>query len=118
MAQFAQCLRLDLTNTLAGDVELLVDFARAIARDARKITSGQVEALTRIHGFTDAQVFDIAAIAAGRSFFTKLLDALGTEPDVSFMAIDPELRENLRQGRAISHNPVENTTASTIVDAA
>jgi alkylhydroperoxidase family enzyme len=89
----------------------MVDFARAIARDARKISFGQVEALTRIHGFSDEEVFDIAAIAAGRCFFTKLLDALGTEPDVAFMSMDPELREKLGVGRPISHSRPEYTSA-------
>lgn len=90
----------------------MIDFAVAIARDARKITWGQVEALTRIHGFSDEDVFDIAAIAAGRCFFTKILDALGTEPDVSFMAIEPELREKLGKGRPISHARLERTRAN------
>ena len=90
----------------------IVDFALALTRDARKITYGQVEALTRIHGLSDEDVFDIAAIAAGRCFFTKILDALGTEPDVSFMAIEPELREKLgRKGRPISHTRLERTNA-------
>ena len=85
------------------DVEVaIVRFARDIARDARKITSGQVEALKVTHGLSDADIFDIAAIAAGRSFFTKILDALGSEPDSSFMKMDHELRRRLAVGRPIS----------------
>ena len=96
---------------LSAAENAMVDFARAIARDARKISFGQVEALTKIHGFSDEEVFDIAAIAAGRCFFTKLLDALGTEPDVAFMSMDPELREKLGVGRPISHSRPEYTSA-------
>ena len=96
---------------LSAAENAMVDFARAITRDARKISFGQVEALTRIHGFSDEEVFDIAAIAAGRCFFTKLLDALGTEPDVAFMSMDPELREKLGIGRPISHSRPEYTSA-------
>ena len=85
------------------DVEVsIVRFARQITRDARKVTSGQVEELTRIHGLSDEDVFDIAAIAAGRSFFTKLLDALGSEPDSAFMAFSDEVRRRLTVGRPIS----------------
>ena len=80
----------------------IVRFARAIARDARKVTSGQVEALRNIHGLSDQDIFDIAAIAAGRSFFTKILDALGSEPDSSFMKLDDDLRRRLTVGRPIS----------------
>jgi alkylhydroperoxidase family enzyme len=89
----------------------MMKFARDIARDARKITSGQVEALKVKHGFSDEEVFDIAAIASARCFFTKILDALGSEPDVSFMSIDKELREKIGKGRAISHAKPEYTTA-------
>ncbi len=99
-------------DCLTDAEKAMIDFALAIARNARQVTYGQVEALTRIHGFSDAEVFDIAAIAAGRCFFTKLLDALGTEPDVSFMAIEPELRETLgRKGRPISHLRLEHTSS-------
>ena len=87
----------------------IVRFARAIARDARKVTSGQVEELTRIHGLSDDDVFDIAAIAAGRSFFTKILDALGSEPDSSFMSLDDEFRHRLAVGRQISCQKPEYT---------
>ena len=31
----------------------------------------------RAHGFTDAEIFDLAATAAPAAFFSKLLDALG-----------------------------------------
>lgn len=90
----------------------VVEFAVAIARDATKITSGRVAALREIHGLTDAEIFDIAAIAAGRCFFTKLLDALGVEPDVACMTMDPALREALTVGRPISHQPPEHVTAA------
>ena len=89
-------------NVLPADEVAIVRFARSIARDARKITSGQVEALRAIHGLSDEDIFDIAAIAAGRSFFTKVLDALGSEPDSSFMSLDDDLRRRLTVGRPIS----------------
>ncbi len=79
----------------------IVEFARRIARDASRITSGEVAALREIHGLSDAEVFDIAAIAASRSFFTKLLDALGSEPDAEFMNLDDDLRRTLTVGRPI-----------------
>jgi len=85
----------------------IVEFARAVAIDATKTTSGQVDALKQIHGLSDADAFDIAAIAAGRCFFSKLLDALGSEPDVSFMNIDADFRQLLAIGRPISQRKAE-----------
>ena len=85
----------------------IVEFARAVAVDATRTTSGQVDALKQLHGLSDADVFDIAAIAAGRCFFSKLLDALGSEPDVSFMSFDADFRQLLTIGRPICQRKAE-----------
>jgi alkylhydroperoxidase family enzyme len=91
-----------------SDADLaMMAFARRVAKDASRITSGEVAALREIHGFSDAEIFDIAAVAASRSFFTKLLDALGAEPDEPFMALPDELRTALTVGRPISCRPPE-----------
>lgn len=87
----------------------MMQFARRVVRDAFRITSGEITALREIHGFSDEEIFDITAIAASRSFFTKLLDALGSEPDVSFMKLDDDLRRALTVGRPISCKAPEFT---------
>jgi len=94
---------------LTGAEIAMMQFARRVTRDASRITSGEVAALREIHGFSDEEIFDIAAIAASRSFFTKLLDALGSEPDVSFMKLDDNLRRVLTVGRPISCKAPEFT---------
>jgi uncharacterized peroxidase-related enzyme len=86
-----------LTN---AEVAMLT-YARRVARDASRITAGEVAALRDIHGFSDAEIFDIATIAASRSFFTKVLDALGSEPDNAVMKMDEDLRRKLTVGRPI-----------------
>ena len=78
----------------------LVRFARQIAKDASGVTAGQVQAL-KSFGYSDAEIFDVAATAAGRAFFTKLLDGLGVEPDASFRGLEPAFREPLAVGRPI-----------------
>ncbi|MEJ0036020.1 MAG: peroxidase [Gammaproteobacteria bacterium] len=50
----------------------MVSFARKVARDASSVEASDVEDLKR-HGFTDGEVFDIAAAAAARAFWTKLV---------------------------------------------
>ena len=84
----------------------VMEFARKVARDASKITSGDVARLRKF-GLTDGEVFDVVAAAAGRAFFTKMLDALGVEPDSAFMAMDYDLRQALTVGRPIGFRPVE-----------
>jgi uncharacterized peroxidase-related enzyme len=99
-------------GSLTGAEIAMIEYARQIARDASKITYGQVEALKKHHGFSDAEIFDIAAIAAARCFFTRILDALGSEPDVGCMRIDTELRKTLTVGRPISVRKAEYTQLS------
>jgi uncharacterized peroxidase-related enzyme len=89
-------------DVLSGTEIAIVKFARDVARDATKTTSGQVAALREQHGLSDEEIFDIAAIASARCFFTKILDALGSEPDVSYMSFDKKLRQVLANGRPIS----------------
>ena len=83
----------------AGEVAMIA-FARDVARDATMVTSGQVEQL-KLCGFTDAEIFDIAATAAARAFWTKVLDGLGVEADAACRQIDSEFREALTVGRPI-----------------
>ncbi|MGH8223363.1 MAG: carboxymuconolactone decarboxylase family protein [Woeseiaceae bacterium] len=87
--------------SVTGAEQAMLRFARQVARDASQVTADDVDAL-RKHGFTDAEVFDIAATAAGRAFFTKLLDALGVETDASVMQLDKPFRDALTVGRPLS----------------
>jgi uncharacterized peroxidase-related enzyme len=84
----------------------MIAFSRKVARDASKVTAGDVDAL-RKYGLSDAEIFDVAATAAGRAFFTKLLDGLGVEPDAAFLDMDPELRKSLTVGRPIDFREPE-----------
>jgi hypothetical protein len=80
--------------------EEMMRFSRKIARDASTVSAEDVQRL-RDHGLSDADVFDVAAAAAGRAFFTKVLDAVGSLPDAGFNAIDEDLRTHLTVGRPI-----------------
>jgi len=84
----------------------MMSFSRKVARDASRITAGDVEML-RQQGFGEGEIFDIAAAAAGRAFFTKILDALGVEPDATFREMEESLRESLTVGRPIDHRQPE-----------
>lgn len=91
-----------------SDADLAIAaFARHIAADASSVTVAEVDEL-RQHGLSDDEIFDIAAAAAGRAFFTKLLDALGVEPDISATELDDEFKLPLTVGRPISQQPAEH----------
>ena len=84
----------------------MVRFARQVARDAATIRASDVQRL-RDAGVDDPTIFDIAATAAGRAFFTKVLDAVGSMPDAAFGRIGEELRAPLTVGHPISTDPDE-----------
>ena len=78
----------------AADVAI-VRYARDIAADAGNVTSAQVDELRVEFGLSEADIFDIAAIASARCFFTKVLDALGSEPNDALLASNKELTSQL-----------------------
>ena len=78
----------------------MVAFSRKVARDASSITFKDAEEL-RMHGFSDAEIFDITATSAARAFFTKLVEGLGVEPEPPFRAFEPEFIKAVALGRPI-----------------
>ena len=104
---------LAIANSQEADVLPEVDvaivrFTRQIINDATKVTSGMVERLKYRHDLTDAEVFDIAALAAGRAFFAKLLDGLGVETDSAWRELSQDFRKQLNVGRPMDLNPPES----------
>lgn len=91
-------------DALPAAEQAMLRFARQVARDARAVTAADVETLKSL-GFSDADVFDIAAVAAARAFFTKLLDALGVLPDAPLAGLPAPLRQALGAGRPIDRTP-------------
>lgn len=72
----------------------MMQLARRVARDATSVGASDIDSL-REHGFTDAEIFDIVATAAGRAFFTKILDGLGVELDESFNKLNQAFRDSV-----------------------
>lgn len=87
----------DLTPTEIA----MMAYAEQIALDASAVTENQIQEL-RDHGFSDAEIFDIATAAAARCFFAKTLDALGAEPDELYWKLEESLRQSLTVGRPIA----------------
>lgn len=83
-----------------GEIAMM-EFARKVVLGADRITEADVAAL-RSHGFADEEIFDIAATAAARCFFSKLLDALGVQADAGFQSLDADLRAALTVGRPVA----------------
>jgi uncharacterized peroxidase-related enzyme len=78
----------------------VVGYAEKVALGADQVSQEDVDVL-REQGLTDEEILDVALAAAARCFFSKVLDATGTEPDAAFGALEPGLREALTVGRPI-----------------
>lgn len=89
-----------LAAGLSDEEQAVVDYAVKVTRSATSVTQDDIDRL-RSFGLTDAEIFDIAAAAAMRCFFSTLLDAVGTLPDAHYHADMPDLAGDLQVGRAI-----------------
>jgi uncharacterized peroxidase-related enzyme len=83
----------------AAEAEML-NFARKVGRDASSVTRKDVQRLKEL-GFSDAEVFDIAAAASARAFFSKLVESLGVSAEASLLGLDEEFKRTMEVGRPI-----------------
>jgi uncharacterized peroxidase-related enzyme len=81
---------------------VMMRFAGKVAREASRVTAGDVE-LLKEHGFTDTEIFDIVAAATARTFFAQLCEGLGATADATFRELDEPLRNTLTVGRPIDY---------------
>ncbi|HSE65439.1 MAG TPA: peroxidase-related enzyme, partial [Gemmatimonadales bacterium] len=79
----------------------MMAFVERVVREADRISERDIATL-RGHGYSDAEIFDIAAAASARCFFAKLLDALGVEADASFNKLAPVFRDAAIVGRPMA----------------
>ena len=86
---------------LDGTEAAVMDFAEKIVADATSVTQEDIDRLRELD-LTDGEIFEVAATAAARCFYSKLLDALGVQADAVYLdTFDPGLREVLTVGRPI-----------------
>lgn len=96
----------EFSDDITEAEKAVVNFSRKVAADASAVSQGDVDTL-KSHGYSDAEIFDIAAAVAGRSFLTKILDALGVETDVTALEMNEAFRKTMTIGRPISSDEVE-----------
>ncbi|MFV8816432.1 carboxymuconolactone decarboxylase family protein [Haliea sp. E17] len=80
--------------------QALVEFATRVASDPAHIEQADIDRL-RACGYSDTQIFDLAAAVSYRCFFSRIADALGAPPDAELAnGLDSELVRALCTGRA------------------
>jgi hypothetical protein len=78
----------------------MLRFARKVAGNAAAISASEVADL-KSSGFSDAEIFDIAATATARTFFAQLCEGLGAIGDHLYEDMDAQLRDALVVGRPL-----------------
>ena len=97
-----QALVSDYRSAGLDDTEVAVmDLAAKVATDASSVEQADIERLRSL-GLSDQDILDVVLAAAIRCFFSKVLDAVGAEPDAKYGQLDPVLRDTLTVGRAIA----------------
>ena len=61
----------------------IMAFAQKLTIDANRVTPDDVEGL-RSHGLSEEEIFDVTLAASARSFYSKVLNAMGAEPDEAY----------------------------------
>lgn len=90
------------TAGLSEQEQAIMDLAQLVAERADQVTQTDIDRLRDL-GLDDGEVFDVIAAAAARCFFSKILDATGTQPDPVYRdTLAPELVESLTVGRQIA----------------
>ena len=79
----------------------MVELAGKVAAAPAAVEQRDIDAM-REAGFSDAEIFDVVAAAAGRCFFARVPDALGALPDAPLGEIDETLLELLLVGRPLA----------------
>ena len=74
------------------------------------VTAADVAELKK-HGFTDAEVFDIAAAVAARAFFSSLCESLGVEAEASLLDDGCGFTKAMTVGRPIAQPGNGSATA-------
>jgi uncharacterized peroxidase-related enzyme len=82
----------------------VMDLAEKIVEDATAVTQADIDRLRSL-GMSDADILGVVLAAAARCFFSKVLDAVGAEPDHKYAALEPALRDALTVGRPIAAAP-------------
>jgi uncharacterized peroxidase-related enzyme len=75
--------------------------ADQVVEDATAISREDFDGLRSL-GLSDEEILGVVLAAAARCFFSKVLDALGAEPDHKYAGLEPALRDALTVGRPIA----------------
>jgi transposase-like protein len=83
----------------------VMEFAEKISLHAHAIQKEDVENLRRL-GLSDEEILDVTLASSIRNSFSRVVDALGTEPDDKYLDLEPQVRKALQKGRPFAEDKI------------
>ena len=68
----------------------ILEFAEKVTLHSHAVSQKDVDAL-RGHGLSDEEILDITLACAARNFWSKTVDSLGTETDMNYLGLEPNV---------------------------
>jgi uncharacterized peroxidase-related enzyme len=105
-AEQLEAIILDYCNAGLDPQEVaIMAFAEKVTLHAHTIRKEDVDEL-RTLGLTDEEILDITLTASARNFWSKTMDALGTEADLKFLDLEPNVRKAMQKGRPFAETEI------------
>ena len=83
----------------------VMDFVEKLTLHAYAISSDEIDLLRR-HGLTDEEILDVILAASARNFWSKVMDATGTEADMKYLDLEPNVRKAMQKGRPFAETQI------------
>ena len=83
----------------------MMEFVEKVTLHAHAVEQEDVNKLHEL-GLADEEILDITLAASARNFWSKTMDALGTEGDLKYLDLEPNLRKVMQKGRPFAENEI------------
>ena len=83
----------------------VMEFAEKITLHAHAIQKKDVDKL-RENGLTDEEILDVTLAVSARNFWSKTMDAMGTEGDLKYLDLEPGIRKVMQKGRPFAEGEI------------
>jgi hypothetical protein len=83
----------------------IMEFAEKVILHAHAIKPKDIEKL-RALGLADEEILDVTMAASARGFFSNVVAALGTQPDMMYLELEPNVRKAMQKGRPFAEESI------------
>jgi len=80
-------------------------FAEKVSLHAHTIQKEDVEHLRRL-GLSDEEILDVTLASSVRNLYSRVVDAMGAEPDDKYLDLEPHVRQAMQKGRPFAEDKI------------